>query len=61
MDSAKTYTLFEIAEKYNVSMRTLRTWLAPIKQQLLDVYPKSTKRLRVLLPKQVKMIEEYLG
>ena len=61
MDSLKTYTLFELAEKYNVSLRTLHYWLAPIKQQLLDVYPKSKKRLRILLPKQIKIIEEYLG
>lgn len=61
MESHKTYTLQEIADRYNVSLRTLHTWLAPIKKQLLQLNPNTKKRLRILLPKQIKIIEDYLG
>jgi transposase len=57
----KTYTLHEIAEHYKVSIRTLNNWLKPIRKQVLEMNPASPCRLRILLPKQVIVIKEYLG
>ena len=57
----QVYTINELAKKYKVSTRTFYNWIMPIRQDLLDMYPTSKKRLRLLLPKQVKRISEFLG
>jgi transposase len=54
-------TLPELAKRYKVTTNTLYTWLKPIRQDLIDMYPFPKKRLRTLLPKQVKFIIEFLG
>jgi hypothetical protein len=56
----KTYTLQEMADLYEVSIRTFYSWLKPIRNQLMEMNP-GIKRLRILLPKQVKLIQEFLG
>ncbi len=61
MNKPKAYTLQEIADKYNITIRTLNNWLSPIRKELLELNPSSKKRLRILLPKQVKRIEDFLG
>ena len=60
-ENKRAYTLTELAEQYNVRKKTIYNWLAPIRQELLDMYPMPKKRLSILLPKQVKRIEEFLG
>ena len=57
----KAYTLVELAQIYNVDRRTLYSWIKPIRQELLEMYPNPKKYLSILLPKQVKRINEYLG
>ncbi len=57
----RSYTLVEIAEVYNVDVRTLYNWILPIRQELIEMYSFPKKRLTILLPKQVKRIEEHLG
>ncbi len=54
-------TISELARKYKVSNSTMYVWLLPIRKELLAMYPVPKKRLRVLLPKQVKRIIEFLG
>ena len=61
MESQKSYTLNELAEKYNVSRKTMYNWIKPIRKELLAMSPLKKKRIRILLPKQVKRIEEFLG
>lgn len=60
MENRKSYTLQELANEYNVNVRTIYSWIIPIRQQLIDMNP-SKKRLKVLIPKQVKFIREFLG
>ena len=61
MEKQNTYTLTELADYYNVNKRTLYTWLKPIRKELLDMHPGNTKRMGVLIPRQVKFIKEFLG
>ena len=60
-ENKRVYTLTEVTEQYNVSRKTIYKWIIPIKQELLDMYPIPKQRLSLLLPKQVKRIEELLG
>lgn len=57
----RTYTLQELAESYNVDQRTIFTWILPIREEILSMNPVRKKRIRILLPKQVKRIKEFLG
>lgn len=57
----KTFTFQEMAAQYNVSLKTFYVWLKPIRKQLLEMNPGSKQRLRILLPKQIKLIQEFLG
>jgi transposase len=57
----KTFTLQELANQYEVSLKTIYVWLKPIRKQLLEMNPGCKQRLRILLPKQVKLIQEFLG
>ncbi|PLW99922.1 MAG: hypothetical protein C0594_16420 [Marinilabiliales bacterium] len=61
MENSRTYTIRELADQYNVNIRTIYVWLLPIREELLAMYPTKKQRLRVLLPKQYKRIQEYLG
>jgi len=61
MENHRSYTLNELAEMYNVSPRTMNNWLKPIKKELLAMDAGNRIRLRILLPKQVKKIMEFLG
>ncbi len=61
MENKKVYTLQELADEYNINSRTLYTWLLPIRQQILDLNPAKKNRLRVLTPKQLQFIKEFLG
>jgi transposase len=61
MEKIKTYTLAELAEYYDVSTRTMQNWLKPIRSDLLAMNPGNSKRLRILIPKQVRLIQEFLG
>jgi len=61
MEQKKSYTISELAEMYSVSNRTMNNWLRPIKKELLAMDSVSKIRLRILLPKQVKRIIEFLG
>jgi transposase len=61
MKKYKTYTLQELAEQYQVTIRTMQNWIKPIRAELLSMNPGENKRLRILLPRQVKRIEEFLG
>lgn len=60
MEKKQTYTLRELAEYYETTTRTVYTWLLPIRDELLAMSP-GKKRLRILFPKQVKRIKEFLG
>jgi hypothetical protein len=60
MENRRSYTFQELADEYNVNVRTLYSWLLPIRQELIDMNPVK-KRLKVLIPKQVKLIREFLG
>lgn len=60
MENRKSYTLQELADEYQVSTRTMYSWILPIRQQLIEMCP-GKQRLRILLPKQVKLIKEFLG
>jgi len=60
-EKLQIYTIAGLAKNYNISARTLYNWLLPIRQELLDMYPKPKKRLRILFPKQVRRISEFLG
>ena len=57
----KTFTLQEIADQYNVSIKTIHNWLRPVRKQLMEMNPGCKQRLRLLLPKQVNYIKAYLG
>ena len=49
----------ELAEKYNITTRTLIGWIKPIMNSLVAAgYQKNTKRLS---PKMVKLIVDLLG
>ena len=61
MVNKKTYTLSELADEYGVSKRTMYNWLHPIRQELIEMKPIPQIRLRILIPKQVKRIREFLG
>ncbi len=61
MEKQKSYTISELAEMYNVSSKTMINWLRPIHKELLEMNDNSKERLRILLPKQVKRIVEFLG
>ena len=60
-EEVKTYTIQELANRYNVRTRTIYNWILPIRQELLEMYPTQKKRIRLLFPKQVKRIYEFLG
>lgn len=59
-EQTKSYTLQELANEYCVNVRTMYSWLLPIRQQLIEMNP-AKKRLKLLIPKQVKFIREFLG
>jgi len=60
MEKKQTYTLQELADYYETTTRTVYTWILPIREELLAMNPEK-QRLRILLPKQVKRIKEFLG
>jgi hypothetical protein len=60
MENKQTYTLQELADYYETSTRTVFNWTLPIRDELLAMNP-GKKRMRILLPKQVKRIKEFLG
>ena len=60
MENKPTYTLQELADYYQTTTRTVYTWILPIREELLSMTP-GKKRLRILIPKQVKRIKEFLG
>jgi len=60
MEKKQTYTLQELADYYETTTRTIYKWTLPIRDELLAMNPGVT-RLRILLPKQVKKIKEFLG
>jgi predicted DNA-binding transcriptional regulator YafY len=60
MENKPTYTLQELADYYETTPRTIYNWLTPIRKQLIEMSP-GKQRLRILMPKQVKMIKEFLG
>jgi transposase len=60
MENKKTYTLSELADEYGVSQKTMYNWLRPIREELIEMSI-AKQRLRILLPKQVKRIREFLG
>ncbi|MDD4149664.1 MAG: hypothetical protein PHE33_06510 [Bacteroidales bacterium] len=60
MENKQTYSLQELADYYETTTRTIFTWILPIREELLAMTP-GKKRLRILLPKQVKLIKEFLG
>jgi transcriptional antiterminator len=39
MEKVRAYTLQEIADNYQVSIRTVQAWLKPIKAELINMYP----------------------
>lgn len=51
----KGYSKRELAEKYNISIRTLNTWLKPFEEKV------GAKRGRYYTVNQVKTIIESLG
>jgi len=61
MEQKNTYTLQELADLYNVDRRTLNNWLLPIREELLEMNHIRKRRIRILMPKQVKRIKEFLG
>lgn len=50
----------ELAKQFKVERKTLYNWLSPIRQELLDMYPSPRTRLRMLMPKQISRIKEFL-
>ena len=60
-EAQKASTLQEMAKAYNIDRRTLYNWLLPIRQELLDMYPIKKKYISFLMPKQKKLIIEFLG
>jgi transposase len=61
MEKKGTYTIQELAEFYEVNKKTIYNWLLPIRKDLLAMNPLHQKRLRILKPKQLKLIKEFLG
>lgn len=61
MEKKKSYTIRELADMYDVSPKTMRNWIKPIRSELLKMNEDSQKRLRILLPRQMKRIIEFLG
>ena len=61
MNKLKTYTLQELADEYEIHVETMRNWIKPIREELIAMYQMPKKRLRILLPRQVKRIREHLG
>lgn len=61
MENKKSYTLIELADEYNVSIKTMYNWLKPIRAKLLELNTEPKSRLRILTPKQIKFIKEFLG
>ena len=61
MEQKNTYTLQELADLYNVDRRTLYAWILPIREELLEMNHIRKSRIRILMPKQVKRIKEFLG
>jgi hypothetical protein len=61
MEEKKSYTPKELADEYNVCLRTFFTWISPIRKEVMAMNPNHKKRSRVFIPKQVKRIREYLG
>jgi len=59
----KIYTLSELAQYYEVDIKTIYNWLKPIRQELLKMYAPELKKknLSLMLPKQIKRIKDYLG
>jgi len=53
-------TISELAQELKVERRTLYNWILPIRQELLDMYPPERNRLRILMPKQIKRIKEFV-
>jgi hypothetical protein len=56
----KSCTISELAAELKVERRTLYNWLLPIRKELLDMYPQDRNRLRILMPKQVRRIKEFV-
>jgi DNA-binding transcriptional regulator YiaG len=52
---AVTASKSELANQYGISVRTLAKWLENIPELVID------KNVRLLTPKQVKLIYEKLG
>lgn len=50
----------ELAQEIKVETRTLYNWIRPIRQELLDMYPYPRNRLRILMPKQIRKIKEFI-
>jgi len=61
MENRKSYTLSELAVENGVSQKTMYNWLRPIRQELIEMKATPQMRLRILIPKQVKRIREFLG
>ncbi len=60
MEDKQIYTFQELADYYETTTRTIYTWILPIRSELLEMTP-NKQRLRILLPKQIKRIKEFLG
>lgn len=60
METKRSYTLQELADEYQVSVRTMYAWLLPIRKSLLEMTP-GKQRLKLFIPKQVKLVREFLG
>jgi predicted DNA-binding transcriptional regulator YafY len=60
IESKPKYTIQELADYYETTPRTIYNWLTHIRKQLIDM-SQGKQRLRILLPKQVKMIKEFWG
>jgi len=61
MKIQKIFTFTELAEEYSISTRTLYNWTLPIRAKLLEMNYAQKSKIKVLIPKQVKLIREYLG
>ena len=54
-------TISDLAKRYKVSNGTIYIWLLPIREELLAMYAVPKRRMRVLIPKQIERIIEFLG
>jgi len=61
MENQRSFTLQELADEYRVSAKTMRIWIRPIRDEILEMYPLPQKRIRILLPRQKKRIIDFLG